>query len=359
MNNNTKELVIFFDEIFKKLSWYTYSNEEWYTLIEIKDGIIFDLKKSESDLMTFLKNKSLELIKNQNAPLTKVDRLKLKKLIDNDFKDVANLTDNKKINSELYKTYTKKENKKYQDKNFIEIYESTRKERLMDDLDSTVGILNKINNKQIDFDDKEVWDSLRNGVDKYSEQNEMNPYEYINYILNEFLTGSKLAKNLILSLCKDASRQNLSEEIQKKVWFENGINLIGQPQSGDNSIHIYDGKWVKGIDLIKDNKGIASKAMDFKLLTLKNDFYTYNKYNKWIGGATDDTFNDVKKTIELFIKISYNTTKLMFILDGKYWDDGKRNELKSQYINNDMLLITCTDECKNEEVINFIGIEKN
>ena len=94
----------------------------------------------------------------------------------------------------------------------------------MQNLEHTVSIIKKIVDKLIDFNDKEVWDSLRNGVDRYSEQNDTHPYEYLKYLLDQYSKGSKLAKNIIITLCKDASRQNLSEEIQKKVWEENGIN---------------------------------------------------------------------------------------------------------------------------------------
>jgi hypothetical protein len=213
--------------------------------------------------------------------------------------------------------------------------------------------MEKILNKRIDFDDKEVWDSLRNGIERYSEQNDTHPYEYLKRLLGEYSTGSILsAKNIVLSLCKDASRQNLSEELQKNIWFENGINLRGLPQSGDDTIHIFNDKWVRGKELTIDTKGIATKAMDFKIIDSKGEVYTYNKYNKWVGGSTDDVYNDIKKTIESFNKIKDNTTKLLIILDGKYWDDGKRNELS--IYNNNLLMITCSDKSGDESVKDFI-----
>lgn len=352
MDSNIKELVSYFDILFKKNAWHSYNNDEWYTFINIEDGLITGLKKSEDELLGFLKKKSTQIINSIGSNLTKEDKLRLDKLIKNDFKDVVNLIDDKKIESELYRNYIKKEDKKYQDKNFNEIYESTRKERQIENLDVTISVMNKIINKHIDFDDKEVWDSLRNGIERYSEQNETHPFEYLKHLLDENSKQSILAKNIILSLCKDASRQNLSEEIQKKVWLENGINLRGLPQNGDDTIHIFNGKWVRGVELSKDTKGIATKAMDFKVVDSKSEVYTYNKYNKWVGGSTDDVYNDIKKTIECFNKIINNTTKLLIILDGKYWDDSHRMDLTSY--NNDMLMITCTDESTNENVRNFI-----
>lgn len=352
MDSNTRELVSYFDIIFKKYAWHHYNNDEWYNFIEIENGVITNLKKPEDELLSFLKKKSLQFINTLNNKLNKGDKLRLVKLIDNDFKDVANLIDDKKIESELYKTYIKKEEKIYQDKCFNEIYEDTRKERQMQNLEHTASIIKKIVDKLIDFNDKEVWDSLRNGIDRYSEQNDTHPYEYLKYLLDQHSKGSKLAKNIIITLCKDASRQNLSEEIQKKVWEENGINLMGLPQSGDDTIHIFNGKWVRGVDLSKDTKGIATKAMDFKVVDSDGEVYTYNKYNKWVGGSTDDVYNDIKKTIEAFNKINNNTTKLLIILDGKYWDDSHRQDL-SRY-DNGMLMITCSDESSSDKVKDFI-----
>jgi hypothetical protein len=352
MDNNIKELVSYFDVIFKKYSWHNYDNSEWYSYIDIKNGTITNLKKSENELMVFLKKKSLQMINKLN----KEDKLRLNKLIDNNFKDVSNLIDDKKIESELYQTYVKKDEKRYEDKTFNEIYEDTRKSRQVLNLNYTVSIIERIINKIIDFNDKEVWDSLRNGIERYSEQNDTHPYEYLKHLLEEYLLGSKLARNLILTLCKDASRQNLSEELQKNVWKENGINLRNLPQSGDDTIHIFNDKWVKGMDLSKDTKGIATKAMDFKIIKDSNGIiYTYNKYNKWVGGSTDDVYNDIKKTIESFNKIKNNEIKLLIILDGKYWDGGKRNELS--IYNNNLLMITCSDYSDDDSVKNFISTE--
>jgi hypothetical protein len=353
MDNNITELVSYYDIFFKKYSWYFYDNEEWYTYINIKDGVITNLKKSEKDLFIFLKKKSFQIVNSTAYNIDKKDKLRLNKLINNEFKDVVNLIDDKKIESELYETYVKKVEKKYEDKCFNEIYESTRKERQKENLDLTISVMEKILNKRIDFDDKEVWDSLRNGIERYSEQNDTHPYEYLKRLLGEYSTGSILsAKNIVLSLCKDASRQNLSEELQKNIWFENGINLRGLPQSGDDTIHIFNDKWVRGKELTIDTKGIATKAMDFKIIDSKGEVYTYNKYNKWVGGSTDDVYNDIKKTIESFNKIKDNTTKLLIILDGKYWDDGKRNELS--IYNNNLLMITCSDKSGDESVKDFI-----
>ena len=353
MNKNLKQIVNYFDVLFKKYTWHSYNNEEWYTHVEIKNGIIIDIKKPEDELLSFLKKKSIIFLNSPNVNLNKKEKLQLNKLIDYDFRNVIELLDDKKIESELYQTYVKKEEKKYQDKNFNEIYESTRKERQILNLELTVSVMDKILSKRIDFDDNEVWDSLKNGIDRYSEQNEMHPYEYLKLLLGEYETHSKLAKNIILTLCKDASRQNLSEEIQRKVWGNNGINLRSLPQSGDDTIHILNGTWVRGSDLTKDIKGIATKAMDFKVMDTKKEIYTYNKYNKWVGGSTDDVYNDVKKTIESFNKIIDNKIKLLIILDGKYWDDSHRKELV-MYNKNDMLMVTCSDESPNKNVQNFI-----
>jgi hypothetical protein len=240
---------------------------------------------------------------------------------------------------------------------FSDQYERVRKKRIWEQEESTVNILKKFINNEIDLSDKEIWDSLRSGICRYSEQNDLEPIQFVKTLIIEYYKNIVSAKSLILSLGKDPSRQNLSEELQEQTWKENGITLKKLTQSGKKSLHIYNGEWVKGKDLVENDKGLATKAMDFKVVSSLYNIVTYNKYNKWIGGSTKDVFNDVNKTIEDFNSIKNNDTKLLIILDGKYWDDGCRNSLMRY--NNKMLMITCTDDCGCQEVIDFIGIKKD
>ena len=358
-NKELLELIKFAFEVSHKMNWNYNASQSFLEICDFENGEIIILNKSEDYIKLFLRDFFGKCLSVDESHLGKIEKTQIKLILEKNLDSVSDFINTEKVENLIYNEYQKKSPKSNGEMKFSEYYESERFKRNKDSFESTYDILKKIDSKSLDFNDKNVWVSLINGVDYLSKIWEMNPYQCIKTLIEEYKNDYKSAYTVIMGMSKDAGTQNLSEELQQEVWLDNGIILQGLPQTGDDSLHIHDGKWLRGVDLSKDDKGIASKAMDFKLMNSKNVVYTYNKNNKWVGGATDDTFNDVKKTMELFIKIPNNTTKLMFILDGKYWDDGKRNELKSQYINNDMLLITCTDECKNEEVINFIGIEKD
>ncbi len=219
-----------------------------------------------------------------------------------------------------------------------------RKERIKSAETEVVRLLNSLHNKEITILDDSIWDSFRNALISDCELSEQTLEDYIKEILSEYKKGSKLAKILIFSLAKDPLRQNISEEVQEQIAKEKGFSSKKLPQSGKNSLRVYQGKVVKSSELTKNEKELASKALDFELTNEKKPnlrLLTYNKYNKWVGGSTDDVFNDVRHLIENFTNVKDKTIVLIIILDGNYWD---LNRHKLQFYQNDNLIITSSDE---------------
>jgi hypothetical protein len=231
-----------------------------------------------------------------------------------------------------------------------EMIESLRKKRTLEYEIETFKILSQLKNKEIDFENDKVWDSLRNGLLKGSDLLDIPIDIYISSLLNEYENGYVSAKKEILNLGRDPLKQNISEEVQQEVAKNNGILLKKLPQSGKNSFHVYDGNVVQGEFLSKDEKELSSKALDFLVENTEKIIYTYNKYNKWVGGSTDDVFKDVRNLIKEIKKIENKQLYFFIILDGYYWD---LNRESLQKYNDDNLCITNSDEL-NEKMLNIL-----
>lgn len=229
----------------------------------------------------------------------------------------------------------------------IELIESTRKTRIKENEDKTIELIKTFYDNMSSINDNNVWESLKNGIINSSELLDVSPEDYIEILINEYNGGSILAKKIILDLGKDPLRQNLSEEIQEKVALNNGVFMKKLPQSGKNSLHVFNGKILKKCELSDEEKGLASKALDFQIINTDKYIYTYNKYNKWVGGSTDDVKKDIRKLIDEFLKVDDKSIKLIIILDGYYWELNRIDFIK---YNCDNLLIIDSDNL-NKQII--------
>lgn len=341
-------------ELSKKADWSFNASLSFLEICDFEVGNISNLKKSNDDVIIFLNNFFKRCLNSDGTSLSKIDKKQIKlileKILEKDFQNIDVLLDKNHIEDLEYRHYEKKPNKFDETIKFADLYEYERIKRQKDSFDSTYGVLKEINSKVKDFDDKSVWDSLRNGINYLSEIWEKNPYQCVKILLDEYENGSKCAYKNILDLSKDASRQNLSEELQQEMWSNSGIPLKRLPQSGEDSLHVYNGEIVRGKDLSKKEKELAPKALDFEINGEHRKILTYNKYNKWVGGSTGDVFKDVRKLIEL---AKSTKEKFLFILDGKYWNDGKRDTLKEY--NSENILVSCTDDRHSDEVKKFIN----
>jgi hypothetical protein len=219
--------------------------------------------------------------------------------------------------------------------------EKTRKERIKSNVQEVVDLFRKIVIDKVSLYDLKAWDSFVNGVVNDSEQQDMSVEEYCKDILEDYDRRRTAAIKAVLSLVKDPLRQNISEEIQTEVAREKGIIFKRLPQSGHNALRLYKGKVVKSKNLTKEEKELASKSLDFIITNTGKIIYTYNKYNKWVGGSTDDVYKDVRHLIELINQLEDKTLFFVIILDGQYWDE-KRKDFENYQTRN--LFITSSDK---------------
>ena len=80
----------------------------------------------------------------------------------------------------------------------------------------------------------------------------------------------------------------------------------------------------------------TSKSVDFVV----NNTYITQKYTRSTGGAQDNQYADV---IDFLIKGS-KKNKVAAIVDGSYWNDGKREELKEYFKSNDNVQVLSMDD---------------
>jgi hypothetical protein len=222
--------------------------------------------------------------------------------------------------------------------------EKLRKQRIKSSEIEVLELLRSVHTKKISLTDDSIWDSFRNELINGCQLLEKPIEDYIEEILSEYDKGLQCAKKQILDLAKDPLRQNISEEVQEEIAKERGFGTIKLPQSGKNSLRVYRGKVVKSSELTEKEKELSSKALDFEYINYEKSnskFLTYNKYNKWVGGSTDDVFNDVRHLIENFTNVYDKSIILVIILDGHYWD---LNRHKLQSYQNKNLIITSSDD---------------
>ncbi len=136
-------------------------------------------------------------------------------------------------------------------------------------------------------------------------------------ILNNDIVASKF--------CKDPSKQNISEKLAADL-----LKAKKLPSQGANCI-----RFSPNGDICSKSQG-NSKSADF----LINNIYATQKYTKESGGAQDNQKHDV---IE-FLRNGAIHHKVMAILDGDYWDNSNRDELKSIFANEENVVITSVDE---------------
>ena len=144
----------------------------------------------------------------------------------------------------------------------------------------------------------------------------------------EEITEAILSNDIVASkFCKDPGKQNISEKLAEKVL---GISKL--PAQGKNCIRFNE----KG-DIVSISSG-NTKSADFYY----NGYYATQKYTNEKGGAQDNQRDDVIH----FLKFGSINYKVAAIVDGNYWDNGHRDELREMFRDNPNVLITSVTEIK-------------
>ena len=124
---------------------------------------------------------------------------------------------------------------------------------------------------------------------------------------------------------KDPSKQNFTEHLVEEL-----LNTKVLPQAGKASIRFKE----DGTITAKKEPN-TTKSADF----LINSTYITQKYTRGAGGAQDNQFNDVVD----FLTKGSKKNSVAAIVDGSFWDEGKRAELKNYFENNPNVKITSMD----------------
>ncbi len=133
--------------------------------------------------------------------------------------------------------------------------------------------------------------------------------------------------------CKDPSKQNISEKMVEKI-----LGVPKLPASGAKSIRFTPNGELTGAKSVG-----TSKSADF----LFNGIYFTQKYTTESGGAQDNQYNDV---VDFLVKGSINN-KVGAMVDGKYWDNKKRDALREYFKDNPNVVVVSVDDLVKKEVV--------
>lgn len=139
-----------------------------------------------------------------------------------------------------------------------------------------------------------------------------------------------LDSDVVASLfAKDPSKQNITEKLVGEV-----LNIPKLPASGKSCIRFNeDGQ------IVHASSASHSKSADF----IYDGYYATQKFTTEAGGAQDNQFYDVVD----FLKKGSKTNKVAAIVDGLFWDSGRREQLINEFNGNENVLITSVQEILN------------
>lgn len=172
-----------------------------------------------------------------------------------------------------------------------------------------------------DIEKADVKDKINSFIERW-------PCFTIEQVKEQILTNDLVAAQF----AKDPAKQNISE---KAV-----ISLIGAdkkvPASGKNCI-----RFTSNGEIVHSAIAGASKSVDFVI----DGIYYTQKYTMEAGGAQDNQYHDV---IEFLEKGSISH-KVGAIVDGWYWENGRRDTLIDYFKNNPNVVILSMDDIKQYE----------
>ena len=136
---------------------------------------------------------------------------------------------------------------------------------------------------------------------------------------------------------KDASKQNMSEKLQKKYLDIRNITIEKLNAAGKDAIRLMGGELITG----NDRGGKATKSMDFKG---ENGEFIFAKVTSGQGGAQDNQYRDVREFLKEAKEYDrkYGDKKFVALVDGDYYTDKKLNTLI--YFQTQNIRITNSDE---------------
>jgi len=135
---------------------------------------------------------------------------------------------------------------------------------------------------------------------------------------------------------KDASKQNMSEILQKDFLSKRNIHIEKLNAGGSKASRLMNGEFITG----NDRGGKATKSIDFKY----EDEYIFAKVTTGQGGGQDNQYRDVRDFLKEANEydIKYGDKKFTALVDGDYYTEEKLKTLKKFETKN--IRITSSDE---------------
>ena len=167
---------------------------------------------------------------------------------------------------------------------------------------------------------------INNHIDRYGLKDDVN--QILTKIVNDDFFASMFAM--------DASKQNMSEELQKKYLSNRGIHVEKLTAAGKKAIRLMNGELITG----NDRGSKATKSMDF----IYNDELIFAKVTSGAGGGQDNQYRDVLDFLKEANKYDnkYGNRKFTARVDGDYYTEEKLKSLNQFKTKN--IRITNSDE---------------
>ena len=183
-------------------------------------------------------------------------------------------------------------------------------------------------------------------IDKYSKKFGLDKLN----IEKRILGGDQL---IISIFAKDPSKQNFYEKTAANFieQIEGVVDFKNLPNGGKNALYV-DKDTIRRND--EFNGELPSKSIDFRWKFSVNniDYYAFHKYINENGGAQDNQFNDVLKSIIAARSIkSKSKHRVIFICDGNYFTKLRLKTLNTAVLNENhqILNINEVEEYLNEK----------
>lgn len=128
----------------------------------------------------------------------------------------------------------------------------------------------------------------------------------------------------------DPRRQSIDESIAYDWLKQIALieNLEKLPGQGSNALYIGKDGTVRSGSEFTQKETKPSKSLDFRWSAAGYSFFAMHKRTVGEGGAQDNSGREVRRVVDYFREDERGEVNLVLILDGGYWDIGRRDELR-------------------------------
>lgn len=171
---------------------------------------------------------------------------------------------------------------------------------------------------------KELRNNLNDTNVQFKIANYAEKYGFETEVIKERIKSDDLVASFF---AKDPSKQNFTEKLVAEL-----LNTKTLPQSGKNCVRFNNNNG----DICSTKSANTSKSADF----LIGNVYITQKYTRSAGGAQDNQYADVVD----FLSKGSKKHNVAAIVDGPYWDNSKRQELKIFFSDNNNVQVLSMDD---------------